>query len=83
MWVFRLSKPANDATFDTLGSAQRYMSVFVPETMQESRETKNEKEKVDDYYIKGEQVLSPFGDGNWDAKIYMMMDDYYVKEEIG
>ena len=33
MWVFRLSKPANDAAFDTLGSAQRYMSVFVPETM--------------------------------------------------
>jgi len=40
MWVFRLSKPANDAAFDTLGSAQRYMSVFVPETMEESREAK-------------------------------------------
>jgi hypothetical protein len=23
----------------------------------------------DDYYVKGEQVLSPFGDGNWDANI--------------
>jgi len=23
----------------------------------------------DDYYIKDEQVLSPFGDGNWDANI--------------
>ena len=40
MWVFRLSTPANDAAFDTLGSAQRYMSVFVPETMEESREAK-------------------------------------------
>ena len=29
----------------------------------------NEKEKVDDYYIKGEQVLSPFGNGDWDANI--------------
>jgi len=40
MWVFRLSTSANDAAFDTLGSAQRYMSVFVPETMEESREAK-------------------------------------------
>ena len=29
----------------------------------------NEQEKVDDYYVKGEEVLSPFGDGNWDANI--------------
>jgi len=29
----------------------------------------NEKEKVDDYYIKGEQVLSPLGKGDWDANI--------------
>ena len=29
----------------------------------------NEKEKVDDYCVKGEQVLSPFGDGDWDANI--------------
>ena len=40
MWVFRLSTSANDAAFNTLGSAQRYMSVFVPETMEESREAK-------------------------------------------
>ena len=40
MWVFRLSTAANDAAFDTLGSAQRYMSVFIPETMEESREAK-------------------------------------------
>ena len=24
---------------------------------------------LDDYYLKGEEVLSPFGDGNWDANI--------------
>jgi len=29
----------------------------------------NEQEKVDDYYVKGKEVLSPFGDGNWDANI--------------
>ena len=29
----------------------------------------NEQKKVDDYYVKGEEVLSPFGDGNWDANI--------------
>lgn len=28
-----------------------------------------EKGKVDEYYVKGEEVLSPFGDGNWDAEI--------------
>ena len=33
----------------------------------------NEQEKVDDYcvkyYVKGEEVLSPFSDGDWDANI--------------
>ena len=89
MRAIRLSTPANDAAFDALGSAQRYMSDFVPATFEESLEAKqvlksiknllkevhnreggsNEKEKVDDYYIKGEQVLLPFGDGDWDADI--------------
>ncbi len=40
MRVIRLSTPANDAAFDALGSAQRYMSDFVPATMEESREAK-------------------------------------------
>ena len=40
MRVIRLSTPANDAAFDSLVSAQRYMSDFVPVTMEESREAK-------------------------------------------
>tara|TARA_B110000879_G_scaffold210003_1_gene299088 strand:+ start:604 stop:792 length:189 start_codon:yes stop_codon:yes gene_type:complete len=40
MRVIRLSTPVNDAAFDALGSAQRYMSDFVPATMKESREAK-------------------------------------------
>ena len=38
MRVIRLSTPVNDAAFDALGSAQRYMSDFVPITIEESRE---------------------------------------------
>ena len=40
MRVIRLSTPANDAAFDALGSAQRYMSDFVPITIEESVEAK-------------------------------------------
>mgnify|MGYP003634097563 FL=1 len=40
MRVIRLSTPANDAAFDALGSAQRYMLDFVPASMEESREKK-------------------------------------------
>ena len=40
MRVIRLSTPANDAAFDALVSAQRYMSDFVPVTMEENREAK-------------------------------------------
>jgi len=40
MRVIRLSTSANDAAFDALVSAQRYMSDFVPATMEESREAK-------------------------------------------
>ena len=40
MRVIRLSTPANDAAFDALGSAQRYMSDFVPVTWEESLEAK-------------------------------------------
>ena len=40
MRVIRLITPANDAAFDSLVSAQRYMSDFVPATMKESREAK-------------------------------------------
>ena len=40
MRVIRLSTPVNDAAFDALGSAQRYMLDFVPITIEESVEAK-------------------------------------------
>ncbi len=40
MRVIRLSTPANDAAFDSLGSAQRYMSDFVPVTTTEAHDAK-------------------------------------------
>tara|TARA_R110002074_G_scaffold351881_1_gene523093 strand:+ start:205 stop:393 length:189 start_codon:yes stop_codon:yes gene_type:complete len=40
MRVIRLSTPANDAAFDSLVSAQSYMSDFVPVTTTEAHDAK-------------------------------------------
>ena len=40
MRVIRLSTPANDAAYDALRSAQRYMSDFVPVTAAEAHDAK-------------------------------------------
>ena len=40
MRVIRLSTPANDAAYDALGSAQRYMSDFVPVSSAEAHDAK-------------------------------------------